>query len=184
VTIRRNALAAAWGFAEACFFFIVPDVLLSWIALTDVRRALLACLYALAGALLGGTLVWFWGGSQPELFRHFFVALPGMDSDLLAAVRIQLQEQGLTAVLFGPLRGTPYKLYALEASVQRYPYLPFLLISIPARLIRFVLVTLLVGCVRRLLGEHLSPNGARWTHLICWTVFYAWYLLWFPGWTG
>jgi membrane protein YqaA with SNARE-associated domain len=180
VTVRPNAVAAAWGFAEACFFFVVPDVLLSWIALTDVRRALVACMYALAGALFGGTLVWFWGGSHPELFRHLFVALPGIDSDLLAAVRIQLQEQGLTAVLLGPLRGTPYKLYALEASVQQYPYLPFLLISIPARLIRFVLVTLLVGGIRKLLGEHLSLKGARWTLVICWTAFYTAYFLYFP----
>jgi hypothetical protein len=73
-----------------------------------------------------------------------------------------------------------YKLYALEASVQQYPYLPFLLISIPARLIRFVLVTLLVGGIRKLLGEHLSLKGARWTLVICWTAFYTAYFLYFP----
>jgi membrane protein YqaA with SNARE-associated domain len=179
VTARPNAIAGAWGFAEACFFFIVPDVLLSWIALADLRRALVACLYALAGALLGGTLVWFWGASQPELFRQLFAALPGIDAELLAAVRTQLQEQGLTAVLLGPLRGTPYKLYALEAAVQQYPYLPFLLISIPARLLRFVLVTLLVGGIRNLVGARLSLRGARWIHVICWMAFYAWYFLHF-----
>ena len=50
-----NALAAIWGAAEATLFFIVPDVFLSWLALSDRRQALIACLYALLGALVGGT---------------------------------------------------------------------------------------------------------------------------------
>lgn len=179
MTARPHALAAAWGFAEACIFFIVPDVLLSWIALSDLRRALVACLFALAGALLGGVLVWFWGGGHPEPFRSLFAALPGIDASLLAAVQAQVQQEGLSAVLLGPLRGTPYKLYALEAAVQHYPLLPFLLISIPARLVRFLLVTLLVGGIRNSLGARLSLSGARWTHALCWSAFYGWYFLYF-----
>lgn len=179
MTARLNALAAAWGFAEACVFFIVPDVLLSWIALSDLRRALVACLYALAGALLGGALVWYVGASHPESFRDFFAALPGIDANLLAAVRAQVQEEGLNAVLLGPLRGTPYKLYTLEASLQNLPFLLFLLISIPARLVRFVLVTLLVAGIRQSVGARLSLTGARWTHVICWSAFYAGYFLYF-----
>ena len=58
---RRGALralgvnlgAAVWGFAEATLFFIVPDVLLSWIALHAPRKALVACLWAVVGAPSG-----------------------------------------------------------------------------------------------------------------------------------
>ena len=60
-----NGLAASWGAAEATLFFIVPDVLLSRMALQDRRRALQACLWALAGALAGGTLVWMLGYADP-----------------------------------------------------------------------------------------------------------------------
>ncbi len=43
-----------WGFAEATFFFIVPDVLLTLIALKNWRLATRACLWSLGGALIGG----------------------------------------------------------------------------------------------------------------------------------
>ena len=49
-------LAFAWGFLEATFFFIVPDVLLTLIACRMLRPALKASVAALTGALIG-TLV-------------------------------------------------------------------------------------------------------------------------------
>ena len=42
---------AVWGFAEATLFFIVPDVLLSYVALKNLRAALLTCFIATGGAL-------------------------------------------------------------------------------------------------------------------------------------
>ena len=93
---------------------------------------------------------------------------------MIAAVQSELNELGLPAIFLGPLRGTPYKIYALEASCLAYPFHLFLLISIPARLVRFLLVTLLVGGLRKALGR-LSLRGARLIHLSCWTVFYAGY---------
>ena len=52
---RANAIASLWGFAEATVFFIVPDVLLSWLALRSPKSGLIACLFALLGALIGGS---------------------------------------------------------------------------------------------------------------------------------
>jgi membrane protein YqaA with SNARE-associated domain len=170
-----NAFAALWGFAEASVFFLVPDVLLSGYALSNLRRALMACLYAVAGALVGGTLIWFWGRHDPEAFRTLFLSLPGIDEAMIRSVRSQLESMGLAAVFLGPLKGTPYKIYALEASLLAYSWPLFVLISLPARLIRFVLVTLLVGSIRIALGKRLSTAGAWFTHLACWTLFYAWY---------
>lgn len=46
--------AFAWGLAEATFFFIVPDVFTTRLALQDFKRALISCIFTLAGALLGG----------------------------------------------------------------------------------------------------------------------------------
>lgn len=37
-----------WGFSEATLFFIIPDVLLSAIALKSGKKAFKACFYALA----------------------------------------------------------------------------------------------------------------------------------------
>lgn len=176
-TLKRPAyaLAGLWGLAEAMVFFIVPDVLLSWLALRGLRGALIACLFALAGALIGGTAVWLIAQQNPELLRATFVHIPAIDSNMLETVQTQLATAGLMALFIGPLIGTPYKIYALEAAVLQLGYLPFLLVSIPARLIRFVLVTSIVAALNRVLTRRLSLRQRQGLLLACWVGFYAWY---------
>ncbi len=172
---RTDALAALWGIAEATVFFIVPDVLLSWLALGSYRRALIACLYALAGALAGGAIIWFAGHIDPEPLRALFDALPALDYRMIERVRSELAESGLVALFVGPLRGTPYKIYALEAAQLGFGLGFFLLVSVPARLIRFVLVSLAAAGLGRLLGQRLSLLQLRIVHVTVWTAFYTWF---------
>ena len=51
-------LAAVWGFSEATLFFIVPDVIVGLIALHHPRKALWAGGAAVAGACVGGALLY------------------------------------------------------------------------------------------------------------------------------
>lgn len=171
----HKALGFLWGLAEATVFFIVPDVVLSWFALQGLRRALVACLFALLGAVVGGSVTWLVASNEPDALRSIFVSLPAIDIAMITDVRRQLQTDGLMAVFFGPLTGTPYKIYALEAADLKLNYAVFLLISIPARLIRFVLVTSLVAGLNRLLEGRLSLSSRRASLLVCWAAFYAWY---------
>ena len=48
--MRLKYLLAIWGLAEATVFFIVPDVILSFVALKEGKRATKLCLWTLAGA--------------------------------------------------------------------------------------------------------------------------------------
>lgn len=169
------ALAALWGVAEATVFFIVPDVLLSRVALRDRRSALVACLWASVGAVSGGILIWFLGNQNPDAVRSLFVALPAIDSAMVANVRAQMTNLGAAAVFIGPATGTPYKIYALEAAGAGLGILPFVLISIPARLARFVLVSLLAAAASRVLLKRLSLNTVYALHAATWIGFYAAY---------
>ena len=176
MTFRRiNAIALIWGLAEATVFFIVPDVLLSWCALSNYKRGFAACLYALLGALIGGLLTWYWGQAEPDVVRAFFVSLPGIDEALITRVQTQLADMGLTALIIGPLSGTPYKLYALEAPGLGYGVSVFLLISIPARLLRFVIVTAVIGSLGQFLQRKFTLRKVQIIHLVCWFVFYVGY---------
>lgn len=168
-------LAAIWGFAEATLFFIVPDVLLSAIALKDLRRALFACLWALLGALLGGLLMYLWGEADHQAVAGVVEKVPAISRELLDEVSRSLSEQGLLAVLLGPLFGIPYKTFAINASAAGISLLAFMLVSIPARLIRFVLVTLLVHSIARLLSRFWSASRIHALFGIAWVTFYAAY---------
>ncbi len=172
---RANAIASLWGFAEATLFFIVPDVLLSWLALRSTKSGLIACLFALLGALVGGSAMWLWGRIDPDSARAIFELLPAIGGDSIASVQMQLADSGITALFLGPLGGTPYKIYAVEAANLGFGLAIFLAVSIPARLTRFVLVTIASGVASRVLRRRFSLRTVQMIHVGCWAVFYAWF---------
>lgn len=172
---RADSIALLWGLAEATVFFIVPDVFLSWLALRSYRRALVACLWAVGGALLGGLAVWHLGSSHAEDLRALFVTLPAIDASMIQSVQQQLDADGLAALFLGPISGTPYKLYALEAGQLGIRADAFILVSIPARLIRFVLVSVAIGAISQALASLCSLRTRQVFLAASWAGFYAWY---------
>ena len=172
---RTNALAALWGLAEAALFFIVPDVFLSWIALRSFKRAMWACLWALLGALIGGAFIWYMGLVNADALRAVFTSIPAINEGMMNNVRDQLQNSGLVALFIGPLVGTPYKLYALEAAQLGYGLFIFLLISIPARLMRFIIVTIVSAAASRALNRLVSIRTLQVMLVCVWVAFYSWY---------
>ena len=172
---RTNALAALWGLAEATLFFIVPDVFLSWIALRSFKRAMWACLWALLGALIGGAFIWYMGLVNADALRAVFTSIPAINEGMMNNVRDQLQNSGLVALFIGPLVGTPYKLYALEAAQLGYGLFIFLSISIPARLMRIIIVTIVSAAASRALNRFVGIRTLHVMHVCVWVAFYSWY---------
>lgn len=167
-----NRLAFLWGLAEATFFFIVPDVLLSIAGKDILRKGLIACAYALGGALLGGVLLFWAGNAYQSQLLGMMEKLPAISEEMIESVHAQLTNDGAIAVLIGPTQGVPYKLYAVQAQSSGLAFGVFLLISIPARMIRFMLVTISV----HYLGRGLDVVNIRASKilliLIGWIVFY------------
>lgn len=176
-------LAFAWGLAEATFFFIVPDVLLTLIACRMLRPALKATSFALLGALVGGALMYAIGRRDPVNARAFLDQIPAISPALITRVASQINENGLLAVLLGPMKGIPYKLYAVEWGSREGSLVTFMLISIPARYIRFFLAAVFARGIARLI-EPLTHHRAATEVLILaviWIGFYVFYFTRF-GW--
>jgi hypothetical protein len=71
--------AALWGFAEATLFFLVPDVLLTGIAMRKgLRVALLASLAAAAAATAGGLIMYRWAAADAAGARQVIDLLPAV----------------------------------------------------------------------------------------------------------
>lgn len=170
-------LAALWGFAEATLFFLVPDVLLTWLALKIPRRGLRACYWALGGSLLGALAMIAWAGRSPGAADAALLAVPGITPALLELVRGQLVADGLPALLMGPVQGVPYKVYVVEATVLGLSPWKLLAVSVPGRLFRFLLVTLLVIGIARGPLRRLSTRTLRILHVVCWAAFYIVYFV-------
>jgi membrane protein YqaA with SNARE-associated domain len=175
--------AFVWGLAEATLFFIVPDVLLTAIGCRSIRAGFKATGFAILGALLGGLIMYLFAGVSPETSQTMLTYVPAIHPRFVDDVRSQLLERGLIAVLFGPTEGVPYKIYAVEWGV-RHGNLPlFLLISIPARGIRFLFSILLAGGISRMIAPWTKRRAQTEMTVLAlfWVVFYAFYFTHF-GW--
>jgi membrane protein YqaA with SNARE-associated domain len=167
------ALAFLWGFAEGTLFFILPDVPLSLAAMFRPRRALVHLVAIVAGAVLGGALMFSWSARGPS--AHDAVAkIPLVTPAMFERVEKDYGEFGVWAAAMGPVRGIPYKVYAVEAPAH-CGLLSFLLITIPARLWRLLAVWLGfagAGAILRRLGRGwLAPA----VHASFWIVVYVVY---------
>lgn len=140
-------LALGWGFAEATLFFILPDVLLTALALKSGKKAFQACFFALAGALIGGTVMYLWGTYDAPTAFNVVEKVPAIDQAMIGEVRTDMRHDGLLAMALGPAQGIPYKIYAVTAAQQGISYIAFLLVSIPARPIRFLLTAALAWTI-------------------------------------
>lgn len=180
---RGTTIGAIWGFAEATLFFIVPDVWLGWIALTNLKRAMIATVGALVGAVVGGLLVAIVSSQvAPETSFRVMDAVPAVAPAMIREVDADVSERGSRAIMVGPVRGVPYKLYARAEGVQGGPDAGFVAWSLLGRAYRWVILIPLIWLVSRAVQRYLglSVRQARWVYVAGWCLFYGWYLTTVP----
>ena len=176
-----NRTAFIWGIAESTLLFFVPDVWLSYVAKDSLKKGLIAGLFATAGALIGGSLMYVLGAIFPQPMQILIAKIPAISQQMMNQVSNDLQNHGAISLLFGPLKGKPYKVFAILAEENNLNYVYFFLISIPARLCRFWLVTAIFHY-----GAHfIQQNKPQWQrgHIIvfCWACFYTLFLIFMPN---
>lgn len=169
-------IAFLWGFAEATLFFIIPDVWISILALQDRSESLIACLYTLAGAMTGGLIMYYIGKANVKKLNDLLIKIPAILSRDIQKVKSDLRRSGVKAVLTGPPQGIPYKIYAVNAHSVMSIW-AFLLISVPARVIRFIFVALSTNFLSERFLSELSAANKIWITLFIWVIFYAVYFI-------
>ena len=164
-----------WGLAEATVFFIVPDVLLTGVAIRCTKTSLKACVYALAGAMIGGVCMFIWGQQDAKSAHRLLESIPAINAEMIDTVDRQMHEDGPLALFTGPLRGRPYKIYAVNAGAQETDLSTFILVSMPARMIRFVLLAVIAAFAAQRLLRRFSEKQVICVHVAGCCFFYSWY---------
>ena len=113
--------------------------------------------------------------SDVESARTALDALPGIRPDMIVDVRSDLEELGPLALFTGPPRGVPYKIYAMEWGALGGGLAGFMLLTIPARVVRFLLIAAVAALMRRTVLRNLSLRASRAVHVALWLSFYAFY---------
>jgi len=174
-------VAALWGFAEATLFFLVPDIWLTAVAVWRGRgTAFRATGWAIAGAVAGGALMHLWAAADPAPLLAVIEALPAISPAMIDGSRNALNENGLWQLFIGAMTGTPYKIYAAAAPAAGIGFAPLLLVTVPARALRFALAILIADIVNRALTPHLALRGRLQLLAGVWVLFYALYFALMP----
>ena len=130
-------LAFIWGFAEGTLFFVVPDLIISFVALFNIKKSLKHI-----GSLLAGALMFFFAVNNPEKAVNAVLKVPFVTEKMNEQVINDFEKFGCWALCVGPTSGIPYKLYAVNA--PKYISFPtFLFTTIPSRLERFIVTWLI-----------------------------------------
>ncbi|MBB6170607.1 membrane protein YqaA with SNARE-associated domain [Nocardiopsis mwathae] len=129
---QGTALAAAWGFAEALSWPVLPEVALAGLCVADPRSGPRLSVAAAAGSVAGGLVTYALASKgvvppQPLTTRR-----------MRETVARQTREEGARAVRHQPLAGIPYKVYAARAGEEGVGALPFACASARARGTRIV----------------------------------------------
>jgi membrane protein YqaA with SNARE-associated domain len=166
-------LAFLWGFAEGTLFFILPDVPLSFVALFRPRRAWLHLAAIVAGALLAGAVMFTWSAHSADA-RGAVARVPAVSPAMFERAESDWNRYGIWAAGLGPLRGIPYKVYAVEAPAHSTLGM-FLLTTIPARLWRLVVIWLGFAVTGGVLRKFGRASLAPVLHALFWIVTYGIY---------
>ena len=167
-----------WGLAEASFFFLPPEMLLTWIAVQRRGRAAFwGVLATLAGALAGALLMYSWGsGTSLKVITAFMGALPDISRAMVRDALQALQTGGGAAAFGGIMQLLPSKLFstlAPHAGLALSSYLAWFTLAQLLWLGLAAGVALLFGALWRRL---LPGVSIFWPWLAFWTVYLA---LWF-----
>lgn len=165
-------VAFLWGFSEATWFFVIPDVYLTFVALMTWRRSGWCLLAVLLGTMCGACLVY---GLSAWNWANLWAALPGFRGGMVTTASEQIREFGASAVQLGPANGIPYRHYIWVAANQQVGLGALLLATPLARLPRMMIAMVLAWGAARVTRTWFSieTHGASW--VLVWLTAYIFY---------
>jgi len=166
-------VSAVWGYAEATRFWLVPDIVLGWIALNRSRFAALSLVAATMGAIVGGVRM----HRRAAIEYGRLTQIPGISDAMLADARDKFAARGWAAVVRAPLDGIPYKVFATESALAGRPLDELVAWTPIARAWRFYLTYVVAGMIGRALGPFVgrSEGGSLAAWAGFWLVVYLRY---------
>ncbi|MFD2206474.1 hypothetical protein [Kiloniella antarctica] len=180
--IKNYLISFLWGFAEATFFFIVPDVFLSYLSVKyNLKTAIKSALFTLSGAFIGGVIIYHLGNSYSSDIIDYIDILPAISPAMIVTAKEDLEQFGILSILIGAFSGVPYKVFAAQAGQLSIPLISFIAIFIPARLIRWFQVIFIAQLIGNILLNHVSKKFVLWAFFSFWVIFYSLFFVFMPN---
>jgi membrane protein YqaA with SNARE-associated domain len=161
---HANRYLAGLSFAESSFFPIPPDVMLAPMCLANNQRAVYYATLTTVFSVLGGILGYLIGMLAFDAIAPY-IAEAGYQDRFDLATR-WFAEWGVWVVFIAGFSPIPYKLFTIAAGAASMAFLPFVIVSLLGRGLRFFMVALLI----RWGGERMEKTLRRYVEYLGWLV--------------
>jgi membrane protein YqaA with SNARE-associated domain len=131
------------SFVESSFFPIPPDVMLVPMSLARPDRAYFYATLCTVTSVAGGVLGYIIGAYLYDSVGLWLMQLYGY-GDKIEAFREAYAEWGAWIILLKGMTPIPYKIVTIASGFAAYPLVPFILLSVVARGMRFYLLAFLL----------------------------------------
>ena len=170
-------LSFVWGLLEGIFLFIVPDVIVAYIALHNRKKGSYSLISSICGSLCSA-IIMFYLTARYDMAK-FLLKIPLITQSLIDNVQQQFSLHGVSAVLSGPFSGIPYKIYSVEAALSHMPLSSFLLYSILSRLSRMLPLIILISIIGFIFRKQIKtyPKMTTLIYILIWILIYTIYAL-------
>jgi membrane protein YqaA with SNARE-associated domain len=147
------------SFVESSFFPIPPDAMLIPMGLAQPKRAFFFATVCTITSVAGGVLGYIIGALLYDSVGQWLIQLYGY-GEKAEAFREAYRQYGAWIILLKGLTPIPYKIVTITSGLAAYPIVPFILLSIVARGMRFYLVAFLIywfgDRARQIIEERLT----------------------------
>lgn len=155
---------AVMSFAESSFFPIPPDVLLAPMCMESKRRAWWFAFVTTVASVAGAVLGYYIGyGLWETTAQIWYDYIPGFNEDKFNKVQGLYDEWGVLVLFVAAFTPIPFKVFTIAGGVFHQPLIPFLLVSLVGRGLRFFLVAALFYWI----GPKAKPFIDKWFNLLC-----------------
>lgn len=163
---RKHATSAlfALSFAESSFFPIPPDVLLGPLCLGHRSRSMWFATVCTVASVLGGVAGYAIGYFAWEQLAEFIYRwIPGFSENKFLLVADWYDQWGVWILFAAAFTPIPFKVFTIAGGVFAQPLLPFVLVSLVGRGLRFFLVAGLFWWI----GPKAVPFIDKWFNWLC-----------------
>jgi hypothetical protein len=168
-----------WGLAEGLFFFIIPDLYISFATLFALRAGAVAWLFSIAGSLVAVTIIYVLMAVLGLDYLAFVDTIPAISHSMIVQVGRSLAAEGLPYTPFLASGGVPLKVYAASAFFMGLSLGSVLVWTVFARIVRIAPTYAAAAVMRVVLGRQIDarPGIGFAGFSLFWLVFYVFYFI-------
>ena len=170
-------IAFLWWLFESTFFFIIPDILVTFVVLFSFIKWFKVLILTIFWALVGGSIMYLFWKYNINLTLEFLNSIPYISNEMLEYAKNTLETKWLYWMVLWPSDGISYKIYATFAWNQNFNYIEFLIYTIPARLTRLLFSFIIIWLISNLINKYFKRYYLYFLSifLLIWTFIYWFY---------